>query len=101
MGPWAVAWTAVAVADGRQQIITGNINLIPIPRTIVDNCTQTGPLSDGRRRSHLGPLAYNGFGSLVHTPDAVTGQRAIQVGDATQLPVGLTNDERGFPAAHG
>lgn len=78
-------------------IITENTNLDTNTEDDCHNCTQTGPLLTAGADPHLGPLAYNGFGSLVPTLMPLPGSAAIQAGDATQLPVGLTNDERGFP----
>ena len=78
-------------------IITGNTNVDTNTEDDCHNCTQTGPLLTAGVDPHLGPLSYNGFGSLVPTMMPIPASPAIQAGDATQLPVGLTNDERGFP----
>ncbi len=78
-------------------IITGNTNVNTSTEDDCHNCTQTGPLLTGGVDPHLGPLAYNGYGSLVPTLMPLPGSPAIQAGDPTQPPVGMANDERGFP----
>jgi hypothetical protein len=78
-------------------IITGNTNVDTSAEDDCHNCTQTGPLLTAGVDPHLGQLSYNGFGSLVPTMVPLPGSPAIQAGDATQLPVGLRDDGRGFP----
>ncbi|HEX4021133.1 MAG TPA: choice-of-anchor Q domain-containing protein [Acidobacteriaceae bacterium] len=65
-----------------------------------DNCTPVGPILTGGAAA-LAPLAYNGTGATVQTMLPLPGSPAIQAGDATLLPVGLTADERGFPRTTG
>lgn len=78
-------------------IITRNSNVDTNTEDDCRNCTQAGPLLTGGTDPQLGPLAYIGYGSLVPTLIPLPGSPAIQMGDATQVPAGLTNDERGFP----
>jgi hypothetical protein len=58
------------------------------------SCTQTGPIFTGGN-PQLSPLQLNG--GTVPTMLPLPGSPAIQIGDATQLPAGLTTDQRGFP----
>ncbi len=49
----------------------------------------------------LAPLALNGPGATIKTMLPMTGSPAIEAGDPTTLPWGLTTDERGFPRLSG
>jgi hypothetical protein len=60
------------------------------------NCTQIGPIFTGGN-PELGPLQLNGVNQTVPTMLPLPGSPAIQIGDPTQLPAGLTMDQRGFP----
>jgi hypothetical protein len=76
-------------------ILTANMNLNTNTEDDCDNCTQTWPILTGGN-ANLAPLAYNGLNATMQTMLPLPGSPAIQVGDPTQLPVGLTTDERGF-----
>ena len=77
-------------------IVTGNMNLNTNTEDDCNNCTQNGPMLIGGVNPQLGAQAYNGVGAMVQTMLPLPGSPAIQAGDPTQLPVGLTIDERGF-----
>ncbi len=62
------------------------------------NCTQNGPIVTGGNPG-LSPLQLNG--GTVPTMLPMPGSPAIQVGDPTQVPLGLATDERGFPRLTG
>lgn len=62
-----------------------------------ENCGTQNPSNMIGGSPDLGALALNGLNATVQTMIPLPGSPAIQAGDPTQLPVGLTNDERGFP----
>ncbi len=64
-----------------------------------DDCANCGTQSPSNMiggSPELGALASNGLNATVQTMLPLPGSPAIQAGDPTLLPVGLTMDERGF-----
>ncbi|MGO8720673.1 MAG: beta strand repeat-containing protein [Acidobacteriaceae bacterium] len=76
-------------------IVAANTNLQSNTEDDCNNCTQNGPILTGGNPD-LGALAYNGLNATVQTMLPLPGSRAIQMGDPTQLTLGVTTDERGF-----
>jgi CSLREA domain-containing protein len=61
------------------------------------NVAGTSASSTSQINIQLGPLQYNGTGATVQTMIPLPGSPAICAGLTTNIPSGMTTDERGFP----